>query len=419
MGSKFPVGKILGLAIALPFLFTLAIVILIVVILGSGPTTEKNLGHTLAYLTVINNNAKAHGVPPLWMISVIAHESGGNWLATNSNSNGTIDAGLSQINSVNWDTYGLTDDPYEVNKNLSTSATILGKNLKMYQANIENALYAYNGGTAENGKNYNPDYVPKVSYFYQQLTNEPLLASVYNFQGNTINLLVGEASYTTKDMVKEQTGEINPQMITVKVKGKEGTYGPVNISLQSGRNIGLPKESVIYSMTTSGFTPEVGDVISIASNSGGSTQITLTDPSSIGTVNLNASGYSWPVPGFKYISSSFGWRIHPVTHLSSYHDGIDIPAPIGCSVIAAKDGKVEITEYNNSVYGYYIYLLHEDGTRTFYGHLNSIKVMMGWSVKAGDEIATVGTRGMSTGPHLHFGVKVKDKFVDPSLYVRP
>jgi len=418
MKNEFPIGKIIGFAIALPFFFTFAMVILIVVIFGSHPTTDTNLGNTLAYLTVINKNAKEQDVPPLWMISVIAHESGGNWLATNYNSNGTIDAGLSQINSVNWDTYGLKNDPYDVNKNLKASATILSKNLKKYSGNIESALYAYNGGTAENGRTYNPDYVPNVNKFYQLLRAKPVLANIYSFQGKTINLVVGEAFYTIKDKERVHTGEINPNIIAVKIKGENGSFGPVNISSQSGQIVGLPKETKIYSVTTTGFTPNIGDTIYVDSKEG-SIDLTLTDPSSTSTDSVSEYGFSWPVPNYTYISSPFGWRIHPVTHVSSYHDGIDIPAPLGTSVTAAKDGKVEITEYNNSIYGYYIYLRHEDGTRTFYGHLNSINVMIGRTVKVGDIIGTVGSRGMSTGAHLHFGVKVDGKFVNPSLYVHP
>lgn len=262
----------------------LLIVLIIVIFFGSSQSSPGSPGDTLAYLGIINQKAQDQGVPPLWMIADIAHESGGNWLATNDNSNGTTDAGLAQINSANWGAYGLMDDPYDVNKNLNASAKILGNNLKRY-GNIEDALYAYNGGTPENGRQYNPGYVPLVTNYYQILSSSPLIASVHNFEGNTVNLVVGEGIFEHRHSKEDggyevQVGLKNPDKITVTIKGILGTYGPVNIYPHSGEDIGLPKEAIIYPVSTSGFDLNIGDTLSIE-NSGRSIQLNIPDPTLI------------------------------------------------------------------------------------------------------------------------------------------
>src|SRR5664279_1185753 len=111
-------------------------------------------------------------------MALIAHESGGNWKATNSaNTNGTTDAGLCQINSVNWAGYGLEADPYNVSRNVQAGITILGQALSQY-GDFTQALYAYNGGTSSNGQKYNPTYAPDVMGLYAQLQSAPAYAEL-------------------------------------------------------------------------------------------------------------------------------------------------------------------------------------------------------------------------------------------------
>lgn len=145
-------------------------------------------------------------------------------------------------------------------------------------------------------------------------------------------------------------------------------------------------------------------------------------PTGISLVNPGDSstkGYYWPVPGYNRITDTFGPRTHPVKGTYSYHEGIDIAAPMLTPIIAPKDGYVEEVNYSNAAYGYYIYIRHDDEVQTFYGHMQSImpEIVPGAQVKAGQVIALVGSRGWSTGPHLHFGVKYNGYFVNPLLFV--
>ncbi|MEG2283791.1 MAG: peptidoglycan DD-metalloendopeptidase family protein, partial [Bacilli bacterium] len=137
--------------------------------------------------------------------------------------------------------------------------------------------------------------------------------------------------------------------------------------------------------------------------------------------NLGGGDYhggvmSWPVPGKYYVSSPFGYRIHPIFGYKKLHTGIDIPAPTGQSVIAANSGKVITAGYNSS-YGNMIIIDHGGKIATLYAHNSSLLVGSGQHVKRGQVIARVGSTGNSTGPHLHFEVRLNGNYVDPRRYV--
>ncbi len=135
-------------------------------------------------------------------------------------------------------------------------------------------------------------------------------------------------------------------------------------------------------------------------------------------------GWTWPVPGHTTITSAFGWRIHPVYHYKKFHSGIDISAPLGTKVVAARSGTVLLVSnpvqgrnYGGWGYGNYIVIDHGDSKATLYGHLKQTKVSVGDEVNAGDLIGLVGSTGTSTGPHLHFEVRVNGTTVNPRDYV--
>ena len=113
------------------------------------------------------------------------------------------------------------------------------------------------------------------------------------------------------------------------------------------------------------------------------------------------------------VTSAFGARLHPISGERSLHTGIDIAAPFGTPVIAARAGKVESKGYDENGLGNYISLLHEGGYTTLYGHLSSITVNLNQQVNSGSLLGTVGSTGLSTGPHLHFEVRNEGELRDP------
>lgn len=133
------------------------------------------------------------------------------------------------------------------------------------------------------------------------------------------------------------------------------------------------------------------------------------------------SGFLWPLNGYNTLSSLFGGRIHPVTGKPNNHTGIDIPAPKGTPILAAKSGVV-ITSVLGSgsswSYGNYVVVSHSDGTSTLYAHMSKRSVKEGQTVKQGQKLGEVGTTGRSTGNHLHFEIRVGGSRRDPVNYFK-
>ena len=141
----------------------------------------------------------------------------------------------------------------------------------------------------------------------------------------------------------------------------------------------------------------------------------------LATMEENGSQYvggtfAWPAPGYYTITSPYGMRNHPVIHVYTNHSGMDIGAPMGSYAIAANDGVVTTATYSNS-YGNMVIINHGGGITTLYGHASQLLVQVGDVVKRGDPILKVGSTGWSTGPHLHFEIRVNGKTIDPYPYV--
>ena len=134
------------------------------------------------------------------------------------------------------------------------------------------------------------------------------------------------------------------------------------------------------------------------------------------TLGYDGSGFANPAPKYTVISSPFGWRTDPFTGLKAYHNGIDMAAAEGTPIVAAYTGIVGEATYNASM-GNYIYLEHGDGLRTIYLHASELYVKKNDIVIKGEVIGAVGSTGRSTGPHLHFSVRLNGEYVNPWNYL--
>jgi murein DD-endopeptidase MepM/ murein hydrolase activator NlpD len=127
--------------------------------------------------------------------------------------------------------------------------------------------------------------------------------------------------------------------------------------------------------------------------------------------HLGTGRFSWPVPNFYKVSSRFGPRGR------KHHDGIDIPAPKGTPIIAVDTGVVIYSDNGIRGYGNMIVIAHGDDIFTVYAHNKSNKVDKGDRVDKGQLIAQIGNTGRSTGPHLHFEIRVKNKVRNPAQFL--
>ena len=125
--------------------------------------------------------------------------------------------------------------------------------------------------------------------------------------------------------------------------------------------------------------------------------------------------YIWPLPGYSP-GSAYGWRIHPIWGDMRFHAGEDIGAPSGTPILAADSGVATVIPNNGNGYGNYIMINHGGGRVTLYAHMSAFAISNGQTVTQGQVIGYVGSTGNSTGPHLHFEVRVNGATTDPKSY---
>jgi len=123
----------------------------------------------------------------------------------------------------------------------------------------------------------------------------------------------------------------------------------------------------------------------------------------------------WPVRG--WIASPFGRRVDPYTHRWKLHEGVDIAGRFGTPVVASADGAVASVDRDPAGYGRFVLLNHGATVETLYGHLAQVIVQPGAAVRRGDVIAYMGSSGRSTGPHVHYEVRVAGVHHDPLDYM--
>jgi murein DD-endopeptidase MepM/ murein hydrolase activator NlpD len=119
---------------------------------------------------------------------------------------------------------------------------------------------------------------------------------------------------------------------------------------------------------------------------------------------------------YPFLSSSYGWRRHPISGRMAMHEGLDFAAPYGAPIHAASGGVVVYAGYKPG-YGKTVEIQHGSNLLTRYAHASKLQVKTGDLVEKGQLVANVGTTGRSTGPHLHFEVRIADQPLNPSLFL--
>ena len=134
------------------------------------------------------------------------------------------------------------------------------------------------------------------------------------------------------------------------------------------------------------------------------------------TTSYTGGKLGWPCPSSSGMTSPYGYRV--LFGVRDFHTGVDIGATTGSNIVAAESGTVILANYGwNGGYGNYIILSHGNGITTRYAHASQLYVTAGQTVSKGQVIAAVGTTGNSTGPHLHFEVRVNGSHTNPLNYL--
>lgn len=132
----------------------------------------------------------------------------------------------------------------------------------------------------------------------------------------------------------------------------------------------------------------------------------------------NKEQQRWILPmQYKRMSSSYGYREHPVKGESSFHDGVDLAGDLGTPIVASRSGTVKIAEYIENDAGYWVLIDHLDGYASAYMHMDKYIVSEGQFVITGQVIGYCGASGIATGNHLHFEIRKNNQAVNPGDYI--
>ncbi len=207
------------------------------------------------------------------------------------------------------------------------------------------------------------------------------------------------------------TREVNYETKTEYDESEYSSYEKVKTEGEKGEELVTVRTTFIDGVQTDAVETgtktikKATDEVIIKGSKDGETSLSY-DSSSSGT-------FCWPMPYTHNLTSTFGYR------WGSQHGGLDISAGgiYGQPIIAAASGTVTFAGYDDSGYGYYVTIDHGSGYSTLYGHCSSLAVSSGQQVSQGDVIGYVGSTGYSTGPHLHFEIRVDGVQTDPLGYV--
>ncbi len=318
---------------------------------------------------------------------------------------------LEQINALDAEIYNyekqieqLTKSLSQIEKQLEETETVLNQLQKKYEKQrkllAQRIVSTYKAGQTRYldvllSANNISDFISK--YYY--------IGKVIEYDENLIDNVLKQ---------KKQMEQIKEQLETTSNRLKE------NKTEQKKITVSLENAKIVRSSYQNKLTAEelkIQEDLEVYQDELKLVELNIL----LATMEENGSQYvggtfAWPAPGYYTITSPYGMRNHPIIHVYTNHSGMDIGAPMGSYAIAANDGIVTTATYSNS-YGNMIIINHGGGISTLYGHASELLVKAGDVVKRGDPILKVGSTGWSTGPHLHFEIRVNGVTIDPYPYV--
>ena len=330
---------------------------------------------------------------------------------------------------------------------LQVSAAVIENNLqnayiaesKQYESMKERIQFAYENGDADyieallSIKEYSSvtnqsEYVDKVSIYDQQQLNELLV----------IEKSIAEFKATISDNLKEVSSlkaeaEEEQEALEVMQSGKQSTLSEYNIEI-ADQQITIEEMEALEAEQDQAIAAIEAQAAAARAAAQAATRPSASYKSSDDTssptdaedesdyyepdsLNSYSGGaFTWPLPGCYTLTDTFGPREVPTPGASSFHHGVDIAGDEGLPIVAAADGVVSFTGYFGAG-GNTVIIDHGDGMSTLYMHMSAFAIGEGANVTAGTVIGYVGTTGASTGPHLHFGLRIGGEYYDPLGYL--
>ncbi len=311
----------------------------------------------------------------------------------------------SQINTYESEIASLEDNLNKVTKeieNVTAKLSIIEENYTIQKKTLENRILAL----YEAGDIYYLDVLLKSSSFTEFISNYYLIGEIAKYDNNILENI--ERQKNQIDAIQQSLVEKKENLKTLK-KNKQKTA----ISLENSkiiRNSYIEKLSDDEKATQNKIDKYQKELDNLDA------QITALTTLNIGEDFIGGE-FIWPAPGYSTITSNFGMRFHPIIKVNRVHTGTDIAMPTGSYVIASNDGVVIQSTYSTS-YGNMIVIDHGGGITTLYGHGSERIVQNGQTVKKGDLIMKSGSTGWSTGPHLHFEVRVNGTAIDSMDFLK-
>ena len=248
-------------------------------------------------------------------------------------------------------------------------------------------------------------------------TGEQLLAVIHmNTDFRAAFAQLGQAMAQEESMI----GELGEFCVSVFAPQPEKTDSEMSDGVlhpeEAAADFDVPQEN--QTAEEKGLPPaehkalQVGDVVGPSEYAGGQL------PEGYSEQWLYLGEMETVTPVYGAVTSQFGYRDHPTIGRYAAHGGVDIAADKGTEVVAFAAGTVKSIG-DSEDYGLWLQIEHANGVTTFYSHCNGFCVKEGDSVEAGERVAYVGTTGNSTGPHLHFEIKLNGVRLDPMYYIEP
>lgn len=216
-------------------------------------------------------------------------------------------------------------------------------------------------------------------------------------------------------LAKEQVANLK-QKLDMDLRANDTLMGEINAKQEAMELLVEEKSKLVEDYEVSIASQEEEVARYAAAQAEAESIIAAAEAATNGGLVYTGGAFLWPAPSNYTITSYFGNRNSPTAGASSYHKGIDIACDTGDSIVACAPGTVIVATYNYAE-GNYVCIDHGSGIVSVYMHNSALQVSVGQSVTAGQVIALAGSTGISTGPHLHFGIRVNGSYVDPLSYV--